>query len=480
MLFNSFSFLVFIAVLLLFLVIAQSIMATKEKDLLTLRNAVLLAASYYFYAFLEWRYLFLLLSTTLVNYIVARQLGNTKSESGKKKWLLFAVIFSIGVLGYFKYANFFVDSVLSALGYLGISPQLSIAKIVLPIGISFFTFQALSYTLDVYNGKMHSRKNFIDVALYVSFFPTILSGPIERGRNLIPQIEKYTALSLEGLVEGGKLFLWGLFTKIVVADRLAAYINVVYGGNIDNFSSSTFLFTAIFYSFQIYADFSGYSSMAIGVGRMLGFKLMTNFQYPYFSTSIKGFWKRWHISLTSWFTEYVYIPLGGNRVSEFRWLVNISVVFLLSGLWHGANWTFILWGALHAIYYLLEHYFHRIKPAWLKSDKKSFRLFSDGVSVLLVFGLVTIAWVFFRVEDFSKACSIVARFVDSPGSFYWGASAFTTLLAIAVLVIFLGMEWVKYKQVKMSMLISALVYSVVLAMTVLLGVTSGGFVYFQF
>ena len=478
--FNSFSFFVFICSLLLLLTIAQSVFGKKEEKLLLFRNVVLLIASYYFYAFLDWRYLFLLLATTIGNYISAIKIGNGLSKSTQKRWLVFSVVFSIGILVYFKYANFFVDSVVSSLKLLGIAPQLSLTKIALPIGISFFTFQALSYTLDVYNGKMKARKNIIDVALYVSFFPTILSGPIERGRNLIPQIERYTTLSLEGLIEGGKLFLWGVFKKIVVADRLAAYINVVYAGNPDDFSSLTLLLTAALYSFQIYADFSGYSDMAIGVGRMLGFKLMTNFHYPYFSTSIKSFWKRWHISLTSWFTEYVYIPLGGNRVTESRWILNISAVFLLSGLWHGANWTFIFWGALHALFYLVEHYYHKIKPECLKTERKSLRYLSDGISVLIVFVLVSVAWIFFRVEDFSKACSIIAHPFDLSGRFYWGSSAFTTMLAIAVLGVFLCMEWVRYKQVRMSLPVNAVIYGAVLAMTVLLGVTSGGFVYFQF
>lgn len=480
MFFNSYSFVLFFLSLLVGVLLIQWSPGVQEHKKLRWRNIILLVSSYYFYAFLRWEYLLLLLLTTLINYYCGQKLGKLTEKKEKKKYVFLAVFVSIGILAYFKYANFFIDSVVSALSLLGIAPQLSLAKIALPIGISFFTFQALSYTLDVYNGKMQARKSFVDVALYVSFFPTILSGPIERGRNLIPQIEEYTPLRLSECIEGGKQFLWGLFKKIVIADRLAAYINIVYGGSPEDFSSMTLLMAAVLYSFQIYTDFSGYSDMAIGIGRVLGFRLMTNFKFPYFATSIKEFWKRWHISLTSWFTEYVYIPMGGNRVSEVRWLINISAVFLLSGLWHGANWTFILWGALHTVYYLVEHYYRKWKPVFLLMEKPWLRRLSNLVSVVLVFVLVTIAWVFFRVEDFSKACAIVSRFTDLSGGLYWGMSAFTTMLALFLLFLFFCMEWLLYRQIKLPWVLNAMAYAVVLAMTVLFSVTSGGFVYFQF
>jgi Predicted membrane protein involved in D-alanine export len=477
MIFNSVTFFLFYSVVLACCLIIQHLPRIKEEKRSGLRNLLLLAASYYFYAFLKWEFLLLLVGTTLVNYICAFKI---QKESHRKVYLWIAVILSIGILGYFKYANFFADSVNQALTILGIAPRMELTQIMLPIGISFFTFQALSYTFDVYFRKMQARKNLINVALYVSFFPSVLSGPIERGRNLIPQIETYTRLNPVELLEGGKLFLWGLFKKIVIADRLAAYINVVYAGEPESFSSLTLFVTALLYSVQIYADFSGYSDMAIGIARSLGFRLMENFRFPYFSTSIKSFWKSWHISLTSWFSEYVYIPLGGNRVTKPRWIFNISVVFLLSGLWHGANWTFILWGALHAGYYITEHYYQQLNPIRKKFRHRSIQAISSIISVCLVFVLVTIAWIFFRIENFDKACHIISRLFAGTSGLYMGSSAFSTLLMLALLVLFIGMEWVKYKQIGLSRMGSAIVYAVVLSMVLLWGVTSGGFVYFQF
>ena len=485
MFFTSNSFFVFYTVLLFLCLLVQYFPSIKKETRLLFRNLILLGGSYYFYAFLKWEFLLLLFGITIVNYICALRLNQSIH---RKRYLWIAIVLSIGALGYFKYANFFADSVNQALSVLGIAPQIELTKIILPIGISFFTFQALSYTFDVYNGKMHPRKNLLTVALHVSFFPSILSGPIERGRNLIPQIETYTQISLSGLVEGGKLFIWGLFKKLVIADRLAAYINVVYGGEASSFSSVTLMTTAVLYSIYIYADFSGYSDMAVGIARSLGFKLMDNFRFPYFSTSIKEFWKSWHISLTSWFSEYVYIPLGGNRVSTPRWIFNICAIFLLSGLWHGANWTFILWGALHAVYYIVEYYYLKAKDQLLTSssyhcrleDAKVAQIIKNIGSALLVFVLATIAWIFFRIEDLGQACSVITHFFDGTTGLYMGSSSFTTLLMFFLLLLFVGMEWIKYKQIRLSLFGNAIAYAIVLAMVLLFGVTAGGFAYFQF
>jgi D-alanyl-lipoteichoic acid acyltransferase DltB (MBOAT superfamily) len=469
MIFNSTPFFLFFS---LFFLLSICINRFLKKQEVQLRNVVLLLASYYFYAFLKWEFVFLLFATTLVNYICALKIAEEKKKQRlkyAKYWLWFAVVFSIGLLGYFKYVNFFIDSVNEAFVLLGIGVKTSLMQIALPVGISFFTFQALTYSIDVYREKITARKDFIRVALFVSFFPTILSGPIERARNLIPQFEQKTNISWENIVGGGKLFLWGLFQKVVIADRLADYINIVYSGSIVEHSSLTLIVTAVFYSFQIYADFSGYSDMAIGIAKILGFNLMRNFNYPYFSTSIKEFWKRWHISLTSWFTEYVYLPLGGNRVTQGRWIFNISAVFLLSGLWHGANWSFIFWGALHAAYYLAEFYLKKLRLPSL-----------EILNTIVVFALVTIAWIYFRVENFQLTNTIIVRFFDGTTDFFYGVSSFTMALTVALLILFIGLDWIRYKEIKFNPTVQALGYAFILSLVLLFGVSNSSFVYFQF
>ncbi|MBU3808317.1 MAG: MBOAT family protein [Candidatus Phocaeicola faecipullorum] len=332
MLFNSFEYIIFIiAVFVLFV-------ATNRKQTLLIRNFILLAASWYFYSCLHWWFVMLLLYTTTVNYLCGRWIDadQNKGRNGKAGTAV-SIILSLTILIVFKYAYVFDSSIL------------------LPVGLSFFTFQALTYTIDIYRKKIPVEYNPINVALFISFFPTLLSGPIERARNLLPQLRQKSTISWESITSGAGLFVWGLFKKVVIADRLAQYVNLAYLTP-EGQSGSTLAVAAVFYSFQIYCDFSGYADMAIASGRILGFSIMQNFNFPYCVNTIKEFWRRWHISLTSWFTEYVYISMGGNRVIKPRWILNISTVFLLSGIWHGATWSFVLWGALHAAYYFLEYY----------------------------------------------------------------------------------------------------------------------------
>ncbi|GHT75451.1 O-acyltransferase [Bacteroidia bacterium] len=483
MIFNSNTFFFFFLLVFLLCLLINNATIFDEKRRVQLRNGILLIASYYFYAFLKWEFVFLLLATTAVNYVCSLKI-DSKKKAGQlffaKLWMWIAVAFSIGLLVYFKYVNFFIDSIQEAFSMLGIGLKMNFIQIALPVGISFFTFQALTYTLDVYKGKIEVRKSFMDVALFVSFFPTILSGPIERARNLMPQLEQASKISWKNVITGGKLFLWGLFKKVVIADRLANYINIVYMGSITDHSSITLIITAVLYSFQIYADFSGYSDMAIGIGKILGFDLMKNFNYPYFSTSIKEFWKRWHISLTSWFTEYVYIPLGGNRVKQSRWILNISTVFLLSGLWHGANWSFIFWGILHAVYYLVEFYYKKSELYIKNLFRKKYVKLNQLFSMVIVFILVTIAWIYFRIENIGKASDLITYFFSGKKEFYWGMSSFTTGMTIFLLFLFLILDWIKYKNIKFNSIINAAGYAFLLALILLVGVSDVGFVYFQF
>lgn len=441
MLFNTFEYLFFFCIIFLLFVLMNN------KNTLKLRNLFLLIASYYFYAQLHSWFIILLIYTTLVNYFcglwIVRDLQQGKSG---KRFVTIAIVLSIAQLVFFKYA------------------YLANPTILLPVGLSFFTFQALSYSIDIYRQKIESEKNVVDVALFIAFFPTLLSGPIERARNLIPQLKEKTLVSWDNFKEGAGLFIWGLFKKVVIADRLAEYVNVVYIAP-ESHSGSTLALAALFYSFQIYCDFSGYADMAIGSGRIIGFKIMQNFNFPYCVNTFKEFWRRWHISLTSWFTEYVYISLGGNRVSQARWILNISLVFLLSGIWHGATWSFVLWGAMHAVFYLVERFWGPKRPNILYH--------------LLVFVMITFAWIFFRIESSVEACHVVTRICsDLISPVYWSSSTFSTLLTMLLLGIFMLREYLMYRNIFPQK--SSWEYLFLLLAIGLFGVSSDQFVYFQF
>lgn len=441
MLFNSFEYIVFlIAVFILFVL-------TNRTVTLRLRNVILLAASWYFYSCLHWWFVLLLLYTTTVNYLCGRWIASRQSRGGTgRQGVAVSVILSLAILIVFKYAYIFDSSIL------------------LPVGLSFFTFQALTYTVDIYRKKIPVENDPVNVALFISFFPTLLSGPIERARNMLPQLRERTPVCWDNITSGAGLFIWGLFKKVVIADRLAEYVNLAYL-NPEAQSGSTLALAAVFYSFQIYCDFSGYADMAVASGRILGFKIMQNFNFPYCVNTIKEFWRRWHISLTSWFTEYVYISMGGNRVAKPRWMLNIATVFLLSGIWHGASWSFVLWGALHAAYYFLEYYLGPKKPNFLYH--------------ILVFILITIAWIFFRIEDIGSAWLVVSKiFTDFISPISGGSSMFSTLLTILFLLLFLVREYLMYKNILPQK--HPVEYIILILCICLLGVSSEQFVYFQF
>lgn len=441
MLFNTFEYLFFFCIVFLLFV------STNNKNTLKLRNLFLLIASYYFYAQLHSWFVILLIYTTVVNYFCGSWIARDQQQGKSgKRFVTTAIVLSIAQLVFFKYA------------YL-VNPT-----ILLPVGLSFFTFQALSYSIDIYRKKIEPEKNVVDIALFIAFFPTLLSGPIERARNLIPQLKEKTSVSWDNFKGGAGLFIWGVFKKVVIADRLAEYVNAVYFSP-ESHSGSTLALAALFYSFQIYCDFSGYADMAIGSGRVMGFKIMQNFNFPYCVNTFKEFWRRWHISLTSWFTEYVYISLGGNRVSQARWILNISLVFLLSGIWHGATWSFVLWGAMHSVFYLVERFWGPKRPNILYH--------------LLVFVMITFAWIFFRIENSVEAWHVVTRICsDIISPVYWGSSTFSTLLTMLLLGIFMLREYLMYRNILPQK--SAWEYLFLLLAIGLFGVSSDQFVYFQF
>lgn len=471
MFFNSFAFIGFLFIVLVLLSAGR----TAGKSV-ALRNATLLVASYFFYGYFNIGFTLILMFVTLVNYFA----GNRLITSKRKGILAICVILSLLPLLFFKYSVFLCKS-FGVLLDIELNIEL-LNGLLLPVGISFFTFQALSYSIDAYRGKIEQKTSLLDFSLFVAFFPTILSGPIEKARNLLPQIRRYSFPSVEDIAQGTCIFIWGLFKKIVVADRLANYVDWAYE-SAQYSSGITLLVAAVFYSIQIYCDFSGYSDMALGVAKALGFDITKNFRQPYFSITFKEFWRKWHIALTSWFTEYVYFSLGGNRVKhKMRWVFNISTIFLLSGIWHGAAWSFVVWGSLHALYYLAEHFLG------LQKTEISRSLILNLISGITVFMLVTLAWVFFRL-DFSEAIYVVGKIVsDWGGKFSPGVSSFTFASTVAVVLIFIIYEfavrkgWLSYDVEGYETTLKLNLLSVIplLLMMGMFGVSSDNFVYFQF
>lgn len=450
----------------------------KITNRVSSHNIILLLASYVFYGSFNVSFLLILIYVTLVNYITAQSLF--KTWKNRKMMLGAGVLLSLLPLLFYKYAGFIATNLHFLFGD-GLHAGWSQGWI-MPVGISFFTFQALSYTIDIYRKKIAETCTLTDFMLFVSFFPTVLSGPIEKARNLIPQFRSCRPMSVGSFTEGTTTFIWGLFKKIVIADRLCAYVDWVYADP-EYQTGASLAMAAIFYSIQIYCDFSGYSDMAWGVAKSLGFDITRNFRFPYFASTIKEFWRRWHISLTSWFTEYVYFSLGGNRVNlKVHWIFNISMVFLLSGIWHGASWNFLIWGALHAVYYLIEYAcgIHRKEystPSLLKLP-----------AALMVFALVTIAWIFFRIENLHTAIYIVVKiFSDTVSPITVGGSAFTLLCNLLLLALFGVFEFLMYKRglvggdgVSRNASINVAWVVSLLLMISMFSVTADSFVYFQF
>jgi alginate O-acetyltransferase complex protein AlgI len=441
---------------------------------------MLLAASCYFYMAFIPVYI-LILGGTIVIWL-------EKTEGKRKKHFLIAsLIANIGVLAVFKYYNFLnanLSEILNSFGYQNTIPDLSI---LLPIGLSFHTFQAMSYTIEVYRGKQKAERHFGIYALYVMFYPQLVAGPIERPQNLLHQFHEKHYFKYEAFVSGLKLMLWGLFMKLVVADRLAIYVNAVYN-NPDKHSGITLIVATVFFAFQIYCDFAGYSNIAIGAAKVMGFKLMTNFNRPYFSASISEFWKRWHISLSTWFKDYLYISLGGNKVAIPRWYFNLFFVFAVSGLWHGANWTFIIWGALNGFYLV----FAIISENWRKRFGKLIFLdrvpkLNNVLQIVITFALVCFAWIFFRANTTADAFLIVKNIFSFSGPLYIGEVqqffyCFTAITFLVLIEIWQNYFILSELPVKTNYWLKEhIAYAMLIILILLLGVFDGGqFIYFQF
>ena len=386
MLFNSIEFLLFLPVCF---IVYWFVLNRNLK----LQNIFILIASYVFYGWWDYRFLGLIILSTILDYSIGLQLSKSDSCRIRKGLVVTSLFINLGLLAFFKYYNFFMDSWVTSWSTLGIEMHRSTLSIILPVGISFYTFQTLSYTIDVYRKKLKATDSLIDFGAFVAFFPQLVAGPIERATNLLPQFSRMRSFSFENGKSGLYLIVWGLFKKVVIADNCAFFVTQIF----ENHSSYSFMelwLGAVLFAFQIYGDFSGYSDIAIGTARLFGFDLMTNFKFPYLSKNIGDFWRRWHISLSTWFRDYLYIPLGGSKGSRWEQLRNVTVIFLVSGFWHGANWTFLIWGAFHALLFI----------PLLLTKKNRRDINSIGISIqdipriITTFMLVTIAWIYFRAE----------------------------------------------------------------------------------
>lgn len=483
MLFNSINFAIFLPIVFGFYWFVA-------KSNLRLQNILLLVSSYFFYACWDWRFLFLLMFSTFLDYYTGIKIFESNTRKKKLFWMWLSIGVNLGFLGVFKYYNFFASSFSEALLALGIKADFGTLSVILPVGISFYTFHGLSYIIDLYKGRINPEKDFVNYSVFVSFFPLLVAGPIERATHLLPQVIKKREFNYLKSVDGLKQILWGLFKKIVIADNCAEYANMIFN-NASDYSGSTLILGALFFTFQIYCDFSGYSDIALGTARLFGIELLRNFAFPYFARDIAEFWRRWHISLTTWFRDYLYIPLGGSRGGLWMKIRNTFIIFLVSGFWHGANWTFIVWGALNAFYFLplLLLNKNRINTD-IVAQGKLLPSIREIFNMTLTFSLTVFAWIFFRAANVSEAISYIAKiFSDStlslPNYQILQSSFFTVIL----LIVFLLIEWIgreneyaisNFKNIKYPVARYALYYSIILTVFLFGNFGENQFIYFQF
>lgn len=431
MLFNSFEFLLFFP-----LVFALYWFVFSRH--LKLQNSFLLIASYLFYGWWDWRFVFLLMLSTLIDYSFGLLIDRTVER--KKLYLWLSIINNLAILGFFKYYNFFAESAAEVLRHFGFEPNIFLLSIILPVGISFYTFHGMSYVIDIYHGKAKPITDFVSYAVFVCFFPLLVAGPIERAHHLLPQVLKPRTFDLRQATDGVRLIIWGFFKKVVIADNLSFYVNAAFDN--PNSSSLELIIGVVFFAFQIYCDFSGYSDIALGTAKLLGFELLINFRTPYFSRDIAEFWRRWHISLTTWFRDYLYIPLGGSKAGRGAAIRNTFIVFIVSGFWHGANWTFIVWGALNALYFVPLLLFNKNRVNLdTVAEHRSLPTIREFFQMVLTFALICSTWIFFRAATVSDAFHYVHsifthRFFPAAGYFN-----IDFLTIVVILVAFILAEW---------------------------------------
>jgi len=476
MFFNSIEFSIFLPI-----VFAIYWILAKKTNL---QNLVLLIASYVFYGWWDERFLLLIIFSSLVDFSIGKNLEKTSSKRKRKLLLATSLTVNLGLLSFFKYYNFFAESFSDAFTLLGTSIEVSRLNIILPVGISFYTFQTLSYTIDIYRKKIKANRDIVSFLAFVSFFPQLVAGPIERASNLLPQFKIERKFNAVIAIDGLKQILWGFFKKIVIADNCAIYANLIFNDSA-NCMGSELLLAAIFFSFQIYCDFSGYSDIAIGTAKLFGFNLMKNFSFPYFSRDMAEFWRRWHISLSTWFRDYLYIPLGGSRGNKWTQVRNTFIIFIVSGFWHGANWTFILWGFLNALYFLPLLLSNRNRRNLNTiADSKILPSIKETFAMLSTFLLTVIAWVAFRAESIEHAFQ------------YYGTMFSKSILSIPIkkpqieiafiLVIFVIAEWLGRKQdhvlkkLNLNTPMRYFIYYLIIFLIFWFAKTKQEFIYFQF
>lgn len=485
MIFNSLEFAIFLPVVFILYWLVLGRMRTAQ-------NGFLVLASYVFYGWWDWRFLFLIFASSLVDYVVGLCLGKAAEGQKKQRGFLLgtSLVVNLGLLGVFKYYNFFAESLAEAVTFFGHQPDIATLSWILPVGISFYTFQTLSYSIDVYRKNMEPVRDPVAFFAYVSFFPQLVAGPIERASHLVPQFMRPREFSYGQATDGLRQILWGLFKKMVIADNCAVLVNQIFASP-ESYPGSVLALGAVLFAFQIYGDFSGYSDIAIGTARLFGFDIMRNFAYPYFSRDIAEFWRRWHISLSSWFKDYVYIPLGGSRCSGWKIQRNVWIIFLVSGFWHGANWTFIAWGALHALFFLPllmsaknRTHTHDIAEGRLLPSMR------ETLQMLTTFSLVCMAWVFFRADSLGDAMAYLWRCVST---LHQDGHVFTSYLsheafeAVVMIVLLLVVEWVQrhrqhgldVKLIRRGWVRFSIYYLIVL-LIYLYGADQQDFIYFQF
>jgi alginate O-acetyltransferase complex protein AlgI len=479
MLFNSLNFVIFLPVVFA----AYWLLKDNGKNW---QNKILLLSSYFFYACWDFRFLFLLVFSTLLDYLTGIKMDQAKTNKNRKFWFWLSIAVNLGFLATFKYYNFFIESFTDMVGLFGYKANFWSLQVILPVGISFYTFHGLSYVIDIYNKRIKPETNLIDYSVFVSFFPLLVAGPIERATHLLPQIKKTRTFNYSQAFDGLRQILWGLFKKIVIADNCATYANLIFN-NSSEYSGSTLFLGSLFFAFQIYGDFSGYSDIALGTSRLFGVELLRNFAYPYFSRDIAEFWRRWHISLSTWFKDYLYIPLGGSKGGVIKRIRNILIIFIVSGFWHGANWTFFVWGLLNAIY-IIPSIIARTNRDNLHivAIGKYLPTLSETFQMVLTFVLTLFAWIFFRAESISHALSYISgiwslSFLSVPSIL-----PFTLILTIGIFIVIewfgrecnYALEVVSELQRPIVRLVSY--YLVILAILLLGNFEANEFLYFQF
>ena len=483
MLFNTIDFFIFLPIVFILY------WFVFNKHLRT-QNMLILIASYFFYGWWDWRFLFLIFLSTVMDYLVGLKIFKSTTQVLRRRWLWLSVGFNVGLLGFFKYFNFFIDSWVDMLNALGMQTESTwTLQVILPVGISFYTFQTMSYSFDIYYKKLEPTNDFIGFAAFVGFFPQLVAGPIERASNLLSQITSKRSFNYDQTVAGLKLILWGLFKKLVIADGIAPIVDDIFA-NYETYPASTLILGVSLFSFQVYGDFSGYSDIAIGTAKLFGVELMSNFKFPNFSRNVAEYWQRWHVSLSTWFRHYLYIPMGGSRVSKLKSVRNIIVIFLVSGFWHGANWTFIFWGGIHALFYIPVFLMgrNRIYMGNVVAQNRWFPSIVELLQMLLTFSIVTFSRVFFRSESLTASFGFLNKiYTDFSYEVYAHPSGYRMVDYFVLLAAFTIYEFRIRKDERApfkfkSPIVRFIMYSIVILLILMFYDSSfdRSFIYFQF